>query len=333
VGNMPKSANQKLKLLYLIKLFNEKTDDEHHITMTEITDYLADKDITAERKAIYSDIEALRCFGYDIRGEKVGASYQYYLAEREFELLELKLLIDVVQSSKSVSEEKSRDLIRKLEHFTSDYNARNLHKRVIVKNRVKSINEKIYYTMDAVDEAINTDKRISFDYFQWNLKKELVPRKNKRKENISPWAFIWDNECYYMLGYDSSVGKLKHYRLDKMAAVAINPEGERDGKELFGKIDLALYSKEHFSMFGGDICTVKLECKNTAANYIIDKFGTDIMLVPKDDQYFTVNVDVVPSKMFFGWIIGLGSDVRIISPKSVRKELREKLKEAAKNYQ
>jgi predicted DNA-binding transcriptional regulator YafY len=328
---MSKSANQKLKLLYLIKLFKEHTDEEHHITMTDITDYLAENDISAERKAIYDDIDSLRQFGYDIRGEKVGSGYHYYMAEREFELLELRLLIDVVQSSKSVSEEKSRELISKLEHFTSNYNAKNLHKRVIVKNRVKSINEKIYYTMDAVDEAINTNRQISFEYLQWNTKKELVLRKNKRKEGISPWALIWDNECYYMLAYDESVGRLKHYRLDKMASVAVC-EAERAGKELFEKIDLAIYSKEHFSMFGGDICTVKLECKNTAANYIIDKFGTDIMLVPKDDQYFTVNVDVVPSKMFFGWIIGLGSDVRIVSPKSVRKELREKLKEAAKNY-
>lgn len=330
---MSKSANQKLKILYLLKLFKEKTDDEHYVTMNEILEYLASKDIPAERKSIYTDIEALRFFGYDIKGEKVGSAYKYSLLNREFELIELKLLIDAVQSSKSITEEKSRELINKLEAFTSDFNAKKIHKRVIVKNRAKSINEKIYYTMDNVDEAINLDKKIAFEYMQWNMQKELVPKKNSVKEDISPWAFIWDNECYYMLGFDPLAGRFKHYRLDKMSNVTINPVGARDGRDEFERIDLAVYSKEHFSMFGGEICTVKLECKNTAANYIIDKFGTDISLVPKDDQSFTVNVDVVPSKMFFGWIFGLGGDVKIVSPKNVRKAMKEKIKEAVKTYQ
>lgn len=330
---MPKSENQKLKLLYLIKLFKEKTDEEHFVSMSDILDYLALNDISAERKAIYTDIEALRTFGYDIKGEKVGREYKYHLLGREFELFELKMLIDAVQSSRSVTEEKSRELIAKLENFTSDYNAKKIHKRVIVKNRVKSINEKIYYTMDNVDEAINLDKKITFEYLQWNLKKELVPSKNPVKEDISPWAFIWDNECYYMLAFDPSAGRFKHYRVDKMSNVTINPIGSRDGKDEFAKIDLAVYSKERFSMFSGDICSVKLECANAAANYIIDKFGTDITLVPKDENTFTVNVDVVPSKMFFGWLLGLGSDVKIVSPKSVRKMMKEKIKESVKLYQ
>ncbi len=330
---MSKSANQKLKMLYILKLFKEKTDNEHYVTMSEILEYLSSNGISAERKSVYTDIEALRFFGYDIKGEKLGASYKYSLLNREFELIELKLLIDAVQSSKSITEEKSRELISKLENFTSNYNAKKIHKMVIVKNRAKSINEKIYYTMDNVDEAINLNKKIAFEYMQWNMQKELVPKKNYVKENISPWAFIWDNECYYLLGFDPAVSRFKHYRLDKMTNVTINPVGQRDGRQEFERIDLALYSKEHFNMFGGEICTVKLECKNAAANYIIDKFGTDITLVPKDDQTFTVNVDVVPSKMFFGWIMGLSGDIKIVSPKSVKKEMKEKIKEVVKVYQ
>lgn len=329
---MPKSANQKLKLLYILKLFKEKTDENHYVTMNDIVEYLAEKEISAERKAIYRDIEALNEFGYDIKGEKIGTGYKYHLASREFELFELKLLVDAVQSSRALTEEKSRELIKKLEAFTSDYNAAKIHKSVIVKNRVKTINEKVYYAMDAVDEAISKNKAIRFEYRRWSVKKELVPKKNAIKENISPWALIWDSDNYYMLGYDPAAQGFKHYRLDKMFNVTIESERDREGRELFEGIDLAAYSNEHFSMYGGEICTVKLECKNTTANFIIDKFGTDISLVPKDDEWFTVNVDVVPSKMFYGWVFSFGEDIRIISPKGVRKEMRERLKPVAKLY-
>lgn len=329
---MPKSANQKLKLLYILKLFQEKTDESHYITMGDIIDYLADREIKAERKAIYSDIEMLNDFGYDIRGEKMGSSYKYHLASRDFELFELKLLVDAVQSSRSLTEEKSRELIKKLEKFTSDFNAAKIHKSVIVKNRVKTINEKVYYAMDAVDEAISNNRSIRFEYRSWNIKKELEPKKNAIKEHISPWALIWDNDNYYLLGYDPGSGGFKHYRLDKMFKVTIESEREREGREMFEGIDLAAYSNEHFSMYGGEICTVKLECKNKTANFIIDKFGTDITLVPKDDTSFTVNVDVVPSKMFYGWVFSFGEDVKIVSPKSVRKVMREMLKPVNKLY-
>ncbi len=329
---MSKSENQKLKLLYILKLFREKTDSAHYVTMSDIIEYLEGCGVSAERKSVYTDIEALRLFGYDIKGEKSGGIYKYKLVSREFEPIELKLLIDAVQSSRSVTEEISRELINKLERFTSTYNAKRLHKTVIVKNRVKSINKDFYVTMDTVNEALTLDKKISFEYLQWNLHKELVPKKNPFKTDISPWAFIWDNECYYLLAYDPAADKLKHYRLDKMTNVKIIPEEGRDGRERFERIDLAAYSRERFGMFSGEACLVRLECKNSAANYIIDKFGTDIMLVPKDEQSFTVNVEVVPNKMFFGWIMGLGGDVKIVAPKSVRKEMKERIKEAARLY-
>lgn len=329
---MPKSTNQKLKLLYLIRFFEQRTDEMHFATMEDILQYLHSCGITAERKSLYSDIDALRDFDYDIVGSRVGRDYRYHLASRNFELTELRLLIDAVQSSKSITEERSRGLIEKLEHFTSDYNARSLHKHVIVKNRVKTINKAIYYTMDSIDEAMSQNKRIDFEYLQWNIKKELVPKKTPVRENISPWAFIWDNECYYMLAYDPADERLKNFRLDKIKNVTVVHDGEREGRTEFEKVDLAVYSNEHFNMFGGDVCSVKLECKNSAANYIIDKFGTDIIIMPKDENTFTVSVDVSPSPMFFGWILGLNGNVRIAAPKSLRREMREHIKNAAKLY-
>ena len=330
---MPKSGNQKLKLFYLLKLFREKTDENHYISMPDIIAYLSENGISAERKALYTDIEALTGFGYDIEGEKVGSSYKYRLAEREFETFELKLLVDAVQSSKSLTEEKSRQLIKKLERFTSDYNASRIHKQVLVKNRVKTINTTVYYAMDAVSEAMEKNRTISFEYKQWSLDKELVTRKNGIKEGISPWAFIWDNESYYILAYDPKAEKLKHYRLDKMFKVTISPEEKRSGEDAFSKVNLAVYTKEHFNMYSGEICTVKLECKNSAANFIIDKFGTDIMLVPSGDDTFTVNVEVALSKMFYGWVLGFGGDVKIVSPKAARKEMKERIRAAAKMYE
>jgi predicted DNA-binding transcriptional regulator YafY len=330
---MARAANQKVKLFYLLRLFKERTDDEHYVTMADIIEYLESNGIPAERKAIYGDLDLLGELGYEVVGEKVKGGYHYHLISREFEVIELKLLIDAVQSSRSITEEKSRELIGKLESFTSKYDAVRIHKRVIVKNRVKAINEKVYYTMDTVDEAINQNKKISFEYLQWDTEKKLVPKKNGIKENISPWAFIWDNECYYLLAYDPTAAKFKHYRVDKMASVTINPVGCRDGSTEFNKIDLAIYAKECFSMFGGDVCTVKLECKNALANVIIDKFGTDVILVPKDDKSFTVNVKVAPSKMFYGWLFGLGEDVKVVSPKNVCKEMRDRLRDMTRAYE
>lgn len=330
---MPKSENQKLKLLYLLKLFREKTDENHYVSMPDIIAYLSENGISAERKAIYSDIEALIQFGYEIEGEKIGSSYMYKLAEREFEPFELKLLVDAVQSSKSLTEEKSRQLIKKLECFTSDFNANKIHKQVLVKNRVKTINKTVYYVMDAISEAMEKNRTISFEYRQWSLDKELVTRKNGIKEGISPWAFIWDDESYYVLAFDPKAEKLKHYRMDKMFNVTVSSAEKRQGEGEFSRVDLAVYTKEHFNMYSGEICTVKLECKNSAANFIIDKFGTDIMLVPSAEDSFTVNVEVALSKMFYGWVLGFGGDVKIVSPKSVRKEMKERIRAAAKMYE
>lgn len=330
---MPKSEKQKLKLLYLVKMFKEKTDDEHWVSMADIIEYLSENGISAERKAIYDDINALNQFGYEIVGEKSGSSYHYRLAEREFEPFELRLLVDAVQSSKFLTEEKSRQLIKKLEHFTSDYKASKIHKQVLVKNRVKTINKTVYYVMDAINEAMENDKTLSFEYKQWNTKKELELKKNGNKTAISPWALVWNDESYYMIAYDPQAQKLKHYRTDKIFNAKVSADEQRQGKEEFEKLDLAAYTKEHFNMFGGEMTTVKLECKNSAANFIVDKFGTEVMLVPSTEDTFTVNVEVALSKMFYGWVLGFGGDVKIVAPKSARKEMKERIKNAAKLYE
>lgn len=318
---MPKSANQKLKMLYLVRLFMEKTDENNYVTMPEILAYLESNDIKAERKSIYDDIEQLKLFGFDILNFKENRKYYYYLASRDFELAELKLLVDVVQASKFITEKKSNELIGKLEKQASHFQARELQRHVYVTSRAKTVNESIYYNVDAINQAINMNRQINFEYYEWNLKKQLVKKVNGDKDGISPWALTWDDENYYLIAYDSESKITKHYRVDKIRNIEITND-ERVGKEEYKKLNLADYSKKVFSMFGGEEEQVTLEVKNNLIGVFLDRFGTDIMVVPKQNGCFTVHLKVMISDMFLSWIIGLGDGVKILSPDGVVEKMK-----------
>ncbi|MBE5945536.1 MAG: WYL domain-containing protein [Lachnospiraceae bacterium] len=333
---MAKSANQKLKLLYIMDKFIKDTDEEHGITTQELTEYLAGYDISVERKTIYDDIETLRIYGMDILKEKVGKQTYYKLISREFELPELKLLVDSVQAAKFITANKTNELIKKLESLASKYEARELQRQVHVLNRVKNPNEKIYFSVDTLHRAIYKNVQVTFKYTYWNLKKELVPKHDGKIYHVSPWALTWDDENYYLIGYDEDEAKIKHFRVDKMDSLSETSEA-RHGKEHFDKFDLASYSKKVFGMYGGEEKTVKLRAKSHMVGVIIDRFGKDIMIIPEKEsggegEYFTVNVDVAVSNQFIGWIIGLGSDVEIVSPPEVRSQVNEYLTSLSKIY-
>ena len=253
---MPKSANQKLKLLYLMQYLLQKSDEKHPISIQQMIDELARHDIKAERKTLYDDMEALRLFGLDIiqaRGKTTG----YYVGSRDFEVPELKLLVDSVQSSKFITEKKTLSLIKKIEGLASAYDAQLLQRQVYVRNRVKSMNESVYYNVDEISTAITQDKVIRFRYYDYTTTKERTFRKDGAWYEISPLSLMWDDENYYMLGYDTAAGKLKHYRVDKMTAISAIDQ-PRDGKEEFSKIDMSQYSKKVFGMFTGEVQTVQL---------------------------------------------------------------------------
>ncbi|MBQ7898030.1 MAG: WYL domain-containing protein [Clostridia bacterium] len=327
---MPKSANQKIKILYLLKILLENTDEEHGLTLKEVESALRELGVKAERKTLYDDIETLRIFGVDIE-KSVGKSVTYHVISRDFELPELKLLIDAVQSSKFISEKKSRELIDKLSSLMSRFDATKLRRQVYVANRVKSDNETIYYSVDEIHEAINQNKKISFQYFEWNEKKEKVLRHNGKKYIISPHALTWDDENYYMIGYDSSEEKIKHYRVDKMQKISLTDE-KRDGDEFFRGFDMALYSKKTFGMFGGVEESVTLRCKNRFAGVVIDRFGEDVTFLKSDDEHFEVHVKVHVSPLFFGWVLNFGDGIEIVSPDSVRGEFRTLLEKTLEGY-
>ena len=321
---MPKGTNNKYKLYRLAQIMMEKTDEDHYITMPEIMEELGRYEITADRKTIYADLKDLDKLGIEIEGEPVGNRYHYHVISRSFELPELKLLVDAIQSSKFITEKKSKDLIKKLEQFVSKYEAAKLHRQVFVSGRIKTMNESIYYTVDAIHNAISENKKIKFQYYQWNETKEMELRHGGAYYHISPWGLSWDDENYYLVGYDSDAQIIKHYRVDKMLHIKMTEE-PREGKEHFKKLDMADYAKKSFGMYGGKEQTVKLLVENGLAGVMIDRFGKDIMMIPVDDDHFTVNVDVRVSGPFFGWIISLGEGVKIVGPDEVVEQMKKEI--------
>ena len=286
---MAKSENQKQKILVLLDLFKSKTDEEHGVTTSDIIDYLAEHGIKAERKTVYADLNTLKEYGYEISKEKKDGNYYYTLLNRDFQLPELKLLVDAVQASKFISAKKSSELIKKIENLASVYQAKQLQRQVFVSNRIKTNYENVYYNVDELNLAINENRKIKFDYYEWNLSKEMVLRKNGHKNDISPWSLAWDDENYYLVAFDGNSGIIKHYRVDKMRKIEILDKA-RDGREEFEEFDAAKYAKKVFGMFTGDEQRVKIQFANKLIGVVIDRFGQDIMIIPKGVDQFVVNV-------------------------------------------
>lgn len=327
---MAKNANQKIKILYLMKILLERTDDEHGMTLEEISNALGEYGVDVERKTLYDDFEVLRLFGLDIEKRK-SKNVRYHVVSREFELPELKLLVDAVQSSKFITRKKSNELIKKIEGFASRYEAQKLERQVFVANRIKTMNESIYYAVDNIHEAISRDVKISFQYFGWNEKKEKVFHRDGALYAISPLGLTWDDENYYMVGYDSDEKKIKHYRVDKMTKIELLDE-RRDGKELSKDFDMALYSKKTFGMYGGKEESVTLRCKNSLAGVVIDRFGADVPFFSDGDGYFTFTVKVHNSPLFLSWVMNFGADVKIVSPENVKDDFVALAREALGQY-
>lgn len=318
---MAKSAGQKLKLLYIVRLLTENTDEEHPISTADIIRYLEANGIHSERKSIYDDIEKLCSFGYDIIQVHSRLGGGYYMAGRDFELAELKLLVDAVQSSRFITTKKSRGLIRKLEQMAGKHDAGKLQRQVYVAGRVKTENESIYYNIDYIHRAIQENRQIEFQYLEWNLKKELVPRVGGRKR-VSPWALIWREENYYLAAYNAVDSVMKHYRVDKIGQVKILQEA-REGLEQFSGIDPASYANRTFSMYAGTEETVTLQFPNRLIGVVLDRFGREADIRPMTDRVFRVRTKVAVSGQFFGWLAGIGREAVIVKPLSVRERYRK----------
>ena len=306
-----------------------KTDEEHVLNATDLIRTLENMDLEADRRTIYSNVEILQDFGIDVIKKENGQGY--YIGSRDFELPELKLLVDSVQSSKFITEKKSRELIGKLMRLTNEQKAKQLNRAVFIRNRMKTDNESVYYNVDALHEAMNRNRQIEFKYGEWNTGRKLVEKKGGRKYLVSPWALTWDDENYYLIAFDEAAGIIKHYRVDKMMKIDLT-ERERVGQEAFQDFDLAAFSKKTFGMFGGPDADVVLRCRNELAGVIIDRFGTEISIVPEDGGYFHVHVTVAVSPQFYGWVTGIGAGIEISSPREVRIGYREYLQGILSKY-
>lgn len=329
---MPKSTNQKIKILALERLFRARTDEDHGLSVQEIISALDGEGICAERKSIYDDIAALCDFGLDIIKVREGQRTEYRLASREFELAELKLLVDSVQASRFITPKKSDELISKLSALTGERFGRQLKRQVFVSGRVKTMNESIYYSVDKIHSAIRDNKMISFLYFDWNEKKEKVYRHSGATYTVSPFLLTWSDENYYLIAYDSAAARLKHYRVDKMERLSVT-DLLREGHDAMKGVDMAQYSREMFGMYGGKSESVTLRCSNRLARVIIDRFGRELTLRPDGEDAFLVTVRVYVSVHFLTWVMSFAPDMTILSPACVREEAHRLAKTITEQYE
>ena len=312
-----KSSQQKLKIMYLAKILMEKTDEEHTITVPEMIAELNKLGISAERKSIYDDLEYLQLFGLDICSNKTRTT-NYYVASRDFELPELKLLVDSVQSSKFITHKKSMELISKIEKLTSHENAKKLQRQVFITNRVKTLNEQIYYNVDKIHDAIAENKQITFKYFNLDVNKKKVYRKDGDFYTESPISLTWDDENYYLITYKEKYDSYTHYRVDKMEMIELT----EDDRVLSDKpFDLSSYAKTMFQMYSGEETNVSIEFENKLVGVVFDRFGTDIPIRKSDEEHFICRVKVAVSPHFLSWIMSFGKQAKIISPECVAEEM------------
>lgn len=330
---MPRMPRQKLKLLYLQDYLLKNTDENHSVTLKDMQDYLEGCGITAERKSLYDDLALLKEAGLDLIAEKQDRTVVYRVVSREFELSELKLLVDAVLGSRFVTVKKSAGLIRKLEGLCSRFQANELNRQLTVAGRIKSMNESIYYNVDKIHTAIRDNARITFRYFDYNTKKEKVYRRGGHPYEVSPFALCWDDENYYLVAYDAFHGQIRHYRVDKMSALSEVPDSRREGEESFRAVDVSAYSRKVFSMFGGESVRVRLEFADTLAGVIIDRFGKELFLTPADRPgYFSFDTDIVVSPQFYGWLFSFGTEARIVYPPGVQEGFTRYLEQVSASY-
>ena len=315
--------DDKQKLLYLMRLLQEETDPAHPMNAAQISEKIeVQYECSYDRKTIYSDVKRLQAYGMKI-GQKKGRSFGYYVENQGFDLPELKLLVDAVQSSKFITKEKSEELIKKLEDLTSRENAKQLQRQVFIYNRIKADNDAIYTNVDAIHSAIHENRMVSFKYCEWTPDMKLVRRRDGADYIVSPWALTWDDENYYLVGYenDTDPGRIKHYRVDKMQEIQVLKE-TRDGRDAFKGFDLAAFSRKTFGMFGGADRDLTLEGESRMAGVVIDRFGKDIMMHRSDDDHFRAHVTVAVSPQFFGWLTGVGQGVWISYPEDVKEQYK-----------
>ncbi len=328
---MPKSANSKMKMLLLLQYLERKTDEEHPASMTELLGFLEQNGVAAERKSIYSDIRSLQELGYDIMMRK-GKEGGYFMAARDFELAEIKILADSVQASRFLSQKKSRQLLNKLSGLCSEAQARQLERQVHLLSPAAEGRESIYYSIDTIHRAIAEDRIISFRYFDLNVRKEKAYRYGGSPIKTNPVALVWDDENYYLVAYDSRWKKVRNYRVDRMEAITLTGEARRCREEI-EKISLDDYTSVNFSMYNGERMQVCLVFPERMAGVMLDRFGTELTVYPQEEEgWYAIHPTVAISPQFFGWLFGLADGVRLEAPERAVELMKKQLKTFAEAH-
>ncbi len=326
---MPKTENNKLRLLYLRDYLLHNTDEEHPVSVPQMIEALEKLGLSVERKTIYDDLRLLGTEGYGMDLIRTGRNY--FVGERDFSTEEIRLLVDMVQSSNFITVKKTNELIKKLEGLTSTFEGRLLNKNVYVRNRVKTMNESVYRNVDSISDAISDDRILTFRYFRYNIHKKKELRNGGKIHTVSPFALIWVDQNYYLLGYNHDASEMRHFRVDRMTELG-STAGPRLGKEQFKKTDMSTYTTKVFHMFTGEETKIRLRFADELVDTVIDRFGTGPILVPDGKGSFTVTLDIVVSRQFFAWLSAFGTNAEILSPESVRNMFSEHLRSIADTY-
>jgi len=305
-------------LLLLRQYLHQHTDEQHPVSVTDILAFWQQHGIQAGRKSVYTDIELLQNAGMDIVCVK-SSQNKYFVGQRLFELPELKLLVDAVESSRFITEKKSTALIKKLGHLTSTAQAEQLNRRIYMGGTPKPENESIYYNVDTIHNAVQKKQQITFQYFEYTPKKEKILKHDGYKYRFSPYAMIWNRDCYYAVGWSEKHGKIAQFRVDRMTAV----EPLEQAAVQTPDFDPAEYVRKVFGMYPDDLCTAKLLCDNEVMRSVIDRFGENVRTETVDEQHFRATVEVAPSPPFFSWVFTFSGKIRIVSPAAVLEEMRD----------
>lgn len=327
------ASAQKARLLFLRDYLLKYTDEEHMLSRIEIEEILRDNGFECGRKTFYDDCDAIRESGIDIESSRFDGGEKYYVGNRDFQLSEVKLLIDAVSCSRFLTLKKTEELIGKLESLASVHQAEQLKRQVFVKNRVKGMNETIYYASDTVYNAINLDKAVTFKYFKWAIDESGNPireyRHNGEYYKVSPWGVIWSDENYYMIGFDHKSQSVKHFRVDRMRNVSVSDD-ERIKNEEFEHLDIESYSSSVFRMFGGQVTYVEMLVPNELADVFVDHFGSGVNIRRSDAGSFVIGADIAVSRQFYAWLLGLSAHVSIISPPEIVEDMNSFISEIKK---
>lgn len=332
---MAGNPKQKLKIIAVLDILNKYTDENHPLDAINICDILRDEyDIEAERKSIYDDISILLEYGYDILKTKT-PKRGYFIAYRDFDTPEISLLIDAVESADFITAKKTKELVSKLESLTSKWQAEEINKRVYIENSNKCANEEIYYTIDKINTAIKDSKRITLNYIKRQLGENNRIIERSRELEVSPYALIWENDHYYLIGNIDKYDNLIHMRIDRMKSVQVLDKPYRhfsrvsEYKTFF---DTADYVRKSFNMFGGELKTIELKCKNDLLEQVIDRFGDKLYLRPAEFDCFTFCTKANISSGLISWLLQFGGDIEAVSPRELRESVIERLKSINKTY-